>query len=182
MGRFVDALFHRSALRRWGRAAQDARRLDLESLRALRTRAREMRQRAGPRVAASREAAAYLHSPRALADARAGHAQWGVAGFAPERREAGGELERATAALLRAAREQGIGAWDGGALAERMRGAIAALRDEDAESDARGEGGGGVLSTSAPDECARRSAPLPPPPPQAADAAISPSASAPGAC
>lgn len=45
MGRFVDALFHRSALRRWGRAAQDARRLDLESLRALRTRAREMRQR-----------------------------------------------------------------------------------------------------------------------------------------
>ncbi len=49
MARFMSskaaALFHGRVLRRWGRAARDARDLDLESLRILRTRAREVRRR-----------------------------------------------------------------------------------------------------------------------------------------
>ncbi|MDF0600642.1 DUF6478 family protein [Psychromarinibacter sp. C21-152] len=45
MGRITDTLLHRRVLRRWGRAAREAQTLDLENLRALRARAREVRRR-----------------------------------------------------------------------------------------------------------------------------------------
>ena len=45
MGRLSDAIFHRRILRRWGRIAKEAEKLDLSSLRLLRSRAREIRRR-----------------------------------------------------------------------------------------------------------------------------------------
>lgn len=45
MGNVFEKVFHRRILRRWGRAAREAETLDMETLRALRTRAREIRRR-----------------------------------------------------------------------------------------------------------------------------------------
>lgn len=45
MSSFSDSFLHRHVLRRWSRAVKEARTLDLENLRALRTRAREVRRR-----------------------------------------------------------------------------------------------------------------------------------------
>ena len=45
MGSLLDAVLHRRILRRWGRAARNAENLDLETLRKLRSRAREIRRR-----------------------------------------------------------------------------------------------------------------------------------------
>ena len=45
MGGLIDAMFHKRILRRWGRVARDAHKLDMETLRDLRTRAREIRRR-----------------------------------------------------------------------------------------------------------------------------------------
>ncbi len=41
----IDGIFHRRVLRRWGRVAQDADRLDLRALSRMRSRAREIRRR-----------------------------------------------------------------------------------------------------------------------------------------
>jgi hypothetical protein len=45
MGDLMDGILHQRILRRWGRAARDAEKLDLETLRALRARAREIWRR-----------------------------------------------------------------------------------------------------------------------------------------
>ncbi len=45
MGRLIDTVFHKRILRRWGRVARDAEKLDMETLRDLRSRAREIRRR-----------------------------------------------------------------------------------------------------------------------------------------
>ena len=45
MGRLSDAIFHRRIIRRWSRIAKNADKLDLSSLRLLRSRAREIRRR-----------------------------------------------------------------------------------------------------------------------------------------
>jgi hypothetical protein len=45
MGSLIDSMIHRRILRRWGRVARDADKMDVETLRALRTKAREIRRR-----------------------------------------------------------------------------------------------------------------------------------------
>ena len=45
LSRVIDGIFHRRVLRRWGRAARIADRVDLGTLRLLRNRAREIRRR-----------------------------------------------------------------------------------------------------------------------------------------
>jgi len=45
MGGMIDGVFHRRVLRRWSRAARKADRVDLAELRAMRSRAREIRRR-----------------------------------------------------------------------------------------------------------------------------------------
>ncbi|MDJ0826293.1 MAG: DUF6478 family protein [Rhodobacter sp.] len=45
MGSLIDGLLHRRVLRRWSRAAREARQVDLEALRQMRGRAREIKRR-----------------------------------------------------------------------------------------------------------------------------------------